>query len=92
MYDASRLANFGRDSARAYASFNRASTSLVNEISYAVDEGVSPVKIAHDLMGRCSTHEARVDLLTIISSLAQLGKIPQSVYEPFEKGIRPKRV
>lgn len=86
------MANFGRDTARAYTSLLRAQERLVEEINTAINSGVKPIKVAHDLMGRCSTHEARMNLLSVLSALTTLEKIPQSVFEPFETGIRPKRV
>lgn len=91
-YDASRLANFGRDTSRAYAAFLRAQAKLCEEINAAIESGVKPIKVAHDVMGRCATHEARVDLMSVLIALAQMGKIPEGVTEPFEQGIRPRRL
>jgi len=91
-YDASRIANFGRDSARAYAGLIRAQEKLVKEINQAIAEGVKPLKIAHDVMGRCADHEQRVNLLSVIIASVQKGDIPQSIVDPFEEGIRPRRV
>lgn len=90
-YDASRLANFGRDTSRAYAAFLRAEEKLCLEINEAIGAGIKPIKIAHDIMGRCSNHQARVDLLSTLVALAQMKKIPQSVIDPFEEGLRVKR-
>ena len=91
-YDAARLANFGRDTSRAYSAFLRAEKKLCAEINEAIDNGIKPIKIAHDVMGRCSTHEARIDLLSSLIALAQMGKIPQTVVDPFEEGLRAKRI
>lgn len=92
MYDTSRMANFGRDTARAYASFIRAEERLVEEINSALEQGISPIKVAHDLVGRCPDHEARVNVVSVIYALVEMKKIPKAVYAPFEKGIRPIRV
>lgn len=91
-YDASRMANFGRDTARAYTAFLRAQERLVLEVNEAIESGISPLKVAHDLLGRCSDREAMVNLMSVISALADMEKIPKSVFEPFKKGIRPRRV
>lgn len=91
-YDVSRIANFGRDTARAYNSFQKSSLKLTEEINKAIDHGVPPVKITHDMLGRCSTREAGVDLMTSVIALAQMGKIPQSVADPFDKGVHVRRV
>lgn len=92
VYDASRMANFGRDTSRAYAAFLRSEKKLCAEINAAIESGVKPIKVTHDVMGRCSTHEARVDLMSALIALAQMGKIPEEIAEPFEQGIRPRRV
>lgn len=92
MYDASRLANFGRDTSIAYSRFRRVEEKMREEIHAALADDVSPTKIAYDLMGRCSTHDAQVDLLSVLLALAQMEKIPMSVVEPYETGIRPKRI
>lgn len=91
-YDTSRIANFGRDAAAAYRRFIKAEEKLVTEINAALDNGVKPIKIAHDVMGRCQSHEDRVNLMSALMALAKMEKIPESVVEPFEKGIRPRRV
>ena len=91
-YDSSRMANFGRDTARTYTTFLKAQERLAEEINNAIDNGVSPVKVAHDLMGRCPNREAMVNLLSVLSALDAMGKIPKALYQPFEKGIRPRRV
>lgn len=91
-YDASRIANFGRDTARAYGSFLRSEKKLCDEINAAIEAGIKPIKITHDVLGRCSTRETQIDLMSALLALAQMGKIPQSVADPFTDGIRPKRV
>lgn len=92
MYDASRLANFGRDNARAHAAFSRSAEKLQNEINAAIEEGVSPVKIAHDVFGRCNDRKDQHNLLSSLMAMVQMGKIPQEVLDPFDKGIRPRRI
>lgn len=91
-YDTSRMANFGRDAAKAYAGLLRTQERLVDEINAAIEAGVKPIKISYDLMGRCATQEATVNLLTVLTALTRMEKIPSSILEPFEKGIYPKRV
>lgn len=91
-YDTARLANYGRDTARAYTAFVKAQDKLAREINLAIEEGVKPLKVAHDMMGRCPGHEAKVHLLSVIAALVELKKIPESVFEPFEQGIKPRRV
>lgn len=91
-YNAIRLANYGRDASRAYLSFLRAEERLEREINSAIDQGIKPIKIAHDVMGRCVDQEARIDLLSMLIAMANIGKIPQTVVDPFEKGIRAKRI
>lgn len=91
-YEASRLANFGRDAAKSYIAFAKTEDRLVEEINKAVDNGIAPLKIAHDVMGRCLRQEARHNLLSILLVLAENDKIPKSVVEPFEAGIRTRRV
>lgn len=91
-YDASRVANFGRDMGKAYGRFIKADERLSQEINSAIDSGVSPLKVAHDLFGRCIDHEERINLMSVIIAMAQTKKIPESVAEPFKKGITPRRV
>lgn len=91
-YDAARMANFGRDTARAYASFTKAQERMASEINTAVEAKVSLLKIAHDVMGRCPDREAQINLLSVIYALVKTGKIPEGIYEPFVKGIKPRRV
>jgi hypothetical protein len=91
-YDSARLANFGRDTARSYASFLRAQERMVEEINAAIEGGIGPRKVAHDLMGRCASREAQVNLLTVLGALVELERIPKAVFEPFEDGIRPRRI
>lgn len=92
MYDATKLANHGRDTARAYKRFRLAEETLCEEINAAITMGIKPIKIAHDVLGRCASQEAKVDLMSSLIAMAKLGHIPKSVVEPFEKGIRPKRI
>lgn len=91
-YDSSRVANFGRDTARMYRTFLRSQERLVLEINEAIEIGISPIKVAHDLLGRCPDREAMLDLLSVLSALAEMGKIPKAVFEPFKKGIQPRRL
>jgi hypothetical protein len=91
-YEASRMANFGRDTAKAHSTFTRSTEKLAAEINAAIDNGIKPIKVAHDVMGRCSSREMQIELLSSLMALAQMNKIPQSVVDPFEGGIRVKRV
>ncbi len=91
-YETTRMANFGRDTAKAYGRFLKTQDRLAEEINDAVTSGIKPLKVAHDLMGRCASQEERINLLTVLSALTHLEKIPAGVFEPFEKGIRPRRV
>lgn len=91
-YDASRMANFGRDTSRAYTTLLRSEERMVIEINEALEEGVSPLKVAHDLVGRCSDREAMVNLVVVISALSKMEKIPKSVYGAFSKITRPRRL
>lgn len=91
-YEASRLANFGRDTSKAHTSFVRSRERLATEINAAIDSGIKPIKIAHDAMGRCSSREQRIDLLSALVAMAKMGHIPESVVEPFDKGIHVKRI
>lgn len=91
-FDVVRLANFGRDTSRTYSAFLRSQDKLCDEINAALASGVKPIKITHDVLGRCATHEARVDLMSVLIGSAKMGKIPQEVADPFEKGVRARRV
>lgn len=91
-YDASRMANFGRDTSKAYHRFKNFEIKLSKEINDALEAGISPIKIAHDLFGRCSDREEQHNLLAVLSASVQMDHIPESVLKPFEKGIFPKRV
>lgn len=91
-YDPSSMANFGRDTARAYTRFLKAQERMTKEINEALEGGISALKVAHDLLGRCADREEMQNLLSILSALAHLEKIPKEVVAPFEKGIRPRRV
>jgi len=91
-YDASRLANLGRDSGRMFSALLRSEERLASEINNAIEEGIKPLKIAHDLFGRCPDRESQLNLLSVLMSLAQMDRIPESIIEPFEKGIRAKRI
>jgi hypothetical protein len=89
-YDASRIANFGRDTARAYGAFLRAEKKLCDEINAAIEAGIKPIKITHDVLGRCSTREAQIDLMSALLALAEMEKIPKSVAEPFADRYTPE--
>lgn len=91
-YDASRMANFGRDIARTYAAFLRTQDKLCTEINTAIDSGITPTKIAYDVMGRCGTQQEAINLLSVLTASVRVEKIPPSVIEPFEQGIRPRRI
>lgn len=91
-YSVSRLANFGRDVSRAHSTFIKAEDRLKNEINQAVEAGVKPIKIAHDVVGRCSTRDAAIDLMSAMMAMAKMGHIPESVVEPFEEGVRVRRI
>jgi len=92
IYDASRMANFGRDTAKSYSAFLRAEKKLSAEVNAAIEDGVKPLKVAHDLMGRCGSHEERINLLSALIALSKMGHIPESVVEPFDEGLKPRRV
>lgn len=92
VYDASRVANFGRDTSSAYSKFVRSEQKLIDEINDAIDNGVKPVKIAHDVMGRCRSQEDRLNLLSVLVASSKMGRIPESVLKPFEEGIRARRI
>lgn len=91
-YDSSRMANFGRDTARTYTTFLRTQERLVLEVNEAIENGISPLKVAHDLLGRCPDREAMANLLSVLSALAKMEKIPSAVIEPFKQGVRPRRM
>lgn len=86
------MANFGRDTSKSYMTFLQRQDRLAEEINQAITDGIKPIKIAYDVMGRCSSREAQVHLLTVLNAMAHLKKIPESLLKPFEEGIRPKRV
>lgn len=91
-YEASRIANYGRDVSKAYASFLKTQERLLEHIQEALDNNISPTKIAHDMMGRCPSRQMQIDLLSVIHALVKLEKLPESVLEPFNDGIMPRRV
>jgi len=70
----------------------KAEERLKTEINSAIEAGVKPIKIAHDVVGRCATREAAIDLMSAMIAMAKMGHIPESVVEPFEGGIRVRRV
>lgn len=91
-YDVARLANFGRDASRSYTALLRVQDRLCQEINDAIASGIKPIKITHDVLGRCATREAQVDLMSLLIGSAKMGKIPMAIADPFEKGVRARRV
>jgi hypothetical protein len=92
VYDSSRMANYGRDVTQCYRRFLKARDRMVTEISTGLDSGTSPLKIAHDLLGRCKDRQEMLNLLSVLDALAHLGDIPQTIMGPFREGIHPRRV
>lgn len=91
-YDSTRMANYGRDMVREYGRLTNVRDRMVKEINLGLDSGVSPVKLGHDLMGRCVNRDEMVSLMAILQALVKIGTIPARILEPFEKGIRPRRI
>lgn len=91
-YDSIRMANYGRDMAREHARMVKTRDRFVKEVNLGLDSGVSPLKLGHDLMGRCNSRDEMLALVSILQILVDYGSIPPKILEPFDKGIRPRRV
>lgn len=91
-YDSSRMANYGRDMAREHARMIKTRDRFVKEVKLGLDSGISPLKLGHDLIGRCNGRDEMLSLVSILQIMVDHGSIPPKILEPFKTGIRPRRI